>query len=87
MFCVLIYFQKSIKVLHVRGVTVANLIEVELSDGTLCRMAPKALDMFLVRDDVSRFRRSDGWVVVGVDPLRDLSKRSAYNGVERRLAA
>ena len=64
-----------------------KLIEVELSDGTLCRMAPKALDMFLVRDGVSRFRRTDGWVVVGVDPLRDPSKRCVYDGVERRLAA
>ena len=64
-----------------------KLIEVELSDGTLCRMAPKALDMFLVRDGVSRFRRSDGWVVVGVDPLRDLCKRCVYDGSERRLAA
>jgi hypothetical protein len=50
-------------------------------------MAPKALDMFLARDGVSRFRRSDGWVVVGVDPLRDSNKRYAYDGVERRLAA
>jgi hypothetical protein len=64
-----------------------KLIEVELNDSTLCRMAPKALDMFIVRDGVSRFRRSDGWVVVGVDPLRDPRKRCVYDGVERRLAA
>ena len=69
------------------GEAVGKLIEVELSDGTLCRMAPKALDMFLVRENVSRFRRSDGWVVVGVDPLRDPSKRYGYDGVERRLAS
>ena len=64
-----------------------RLIKVEMKDGTLCRMVPRALDMFLVRDGVSRFRRSDGWVVVGVDPLRNPKKRYAYDGVERRLAA
>ena len=64
-----------------------RLIKVEMNDGVLCRMAPRALDMFLARDQVSRFRRSDGWVVVGVDPLRDPSKRCVYDGVERRLAA
>ena len=63
-----------------------KLIKVELKDGTLCRMAPKALDMFLVRDGVSRFRHADGWVVVGVDPLRNPSKRCVYDGAERRLA-
>jgi len=69
------------------GGTVGKLIEVELSDGTLCRMAPKALDMFLARDEVSRFKRSDGWAVVGVDHLRDPKKRHAFDGAERRLAA
>lgn len=64
-----------------------RLIEVELNDGTLCRMAPKALDMFLARDDVSRFRRSDGWAVVGIDPLRVPGRGRGYDGVERRLAS
>jgi hypothetical protein len=53
----------------------------------LCRMAPRALDMFLARDEVSRFKRSDGWAVVGVDHLRDPKKRHAFDGAERRLAA
>ena len=64
-----------------------KLIKVELKDGVHCRMAPKAFEMFLTREEVSRFRRSDSWAVVGVDPLRDLSKRCVYDGVERRLAA
>lgn len=64
-----------------------SLIKVELRDGALCRMAPRALDMFLARDNVSRFLRSDGWVVVGVDPLRNPRKKYAYDGVERRLSA
>jgi hypothetical protein len=64
-----------------------RLIKVEMNDGTLCRMAPRALDMFLARDEVSRFKRSDGWAVVGVDHLRDPKKRHAFDGAERRLAA
>ena len=64
-----------------------RLIKVEMKDGVLCQMAPRALDMFLARDEVSRFKRSEGWVVVGVDPLRDPKKRNAFDGAERRVAA
>ena len=64
-----------------------RLIKVEMNDGVLCRMAPRALDMFLARGEVSRFKRSDGWAVVGVDPLRDSKKTNAFDGAERRLAA
>ena len=64
-----------------------RLIKVEMKDGVLCRMAPRALDMFLSRDEVSRFERSDGWAVVGVDHLRDPKKRHAFDGADRRLAA
>ena len=64
-----------------------GLMKVEMNDGVLCRMAPRALDMFLARGEVSRFKRSDGWVVVGVDHLRDPKKSHAFDGAERRLAA
>jgi hypothetical protein len=64
-----------------------GLIKVEMNDGTLCQMAPRALDMFLARDEVSRFKRTDGWAVVGVDHLRTPKKRHAFDGVERRLVA
>ena len=69
------------------GGVLTRLIKVEMKDGILCRMAPRALDMFLSRDEVSRFKRSDGWAVVGVDRLRDTKKRHSFDGVERRLAA
>lgn len=64
-----------------------RLIKVEMNDGTLCRMAPRALDMFLARDEVSRFKRSDGWAVVGMDHMRASKKRHAFDGAERRLAS
>lgn len=64
-----------------------SLIKVEMKDGTLCRMAPRALDMFLARNEIHRFKRSDGWAVVGVDPLRQPERNNHYGGSERRLAA
>ena len=64
-----------------------ELVLVELKDGTTCRMAKKALNVFLAHDKVARFKRSDGWVDPKVDPLRDLEKVNRYTGVERRAFA
>ena len=64
-----------------------QLIKVELKDGAICRMAPKALDVFLARDKVTRFERSDGWAVVCRDPLRDMKNRDKHSGFDRRIAA
>jgi hypothetical protein len=63
-----------------------NLIRVELKDGAICRMVPRALNIFLSQDKVSRFERSDGWAVVGVDPLRGMNTKSDYSGFDHRLA-
>jgi len=62
-------------------------IEVILADGTSAQIAPKVLDVLLHNDRVLKFRRSSGWVTVGVDPVR--SKRRSdfcnpYYGPERR---
>lgn len=63
------------------------LIRVELKDGTICRMAVKAFNVFLSHGKIARFERSDGWVVVGRDPLRKSQRASDYLGPERRVAA
>lgn len=62
-------------------------IQVELIDGTCCRVVPKGLDLLLRRELVKRFRRSAGWAVVGKDPIRHPDQRAEYNGPERRIAA
>ena len=62
------------------------LIRVELKDGTICRMAPKALNIFLALDKIVQFERSDGWAVVGLDPLRDMAKSNHPYAYERRAA-
>ena len=53
-------------------------IDVELKDGAVCQMAEKAFNVFLSLDKVAKFKRSDGWVVVGKDPLRDKTKNNHY---------
>ena len=62
-------------------------IQVELIDGTYCRVVPKGLDLLLNRELVKRFRRSSGWATVGVDPVRIPRKTAAYSGPERRRTA
>ena len=62
-------------------------IQVELIDGTYCRVVPKGLDLLLNRELVKRFRRSAGWAVVGRDPIRYKKSQTAYEGPERRRAA
>lgn len=62
-----------------------SLIRVELKDGSICRMAVKAFNLFLAQGKIVKFERSEGWVTVGVDTLRDMSSRQQYNGTERRI--
>lgn len=61
-------------------------IQVELIDGTYCRVVPKGLDLLLSKDLVKRFRRADGWAVIGVDPIRAPRRQNTYSGPERRKA-
>ena len=53
-------------------------INVELKDGAVCRMAKRSFNVFLSLDKVAKFKRSEGWIVVGKDPLRDLEKGNDY---------
>ena len=62
-------------------------IQVELVDGTLCRVVPKGLKLLLSRELVKRFRRSSGWAVIGKDSIRYPDSEISYKGPERRLAA
>jgi len=64
---------------------VGQLIRVELVDGATCRMAKKAFDLFLNLGKIARFERSDGWVTVETEPLRDSTNQRTYKGPERRL--
>ena len=48
-------------------------------------MAKKAFDIFLGLGRVARFERSDGWVTVETDPLRDDPTITHCKGSERCL--
>ena len=61
-------------------------IQVEMIDGTICRVVPRGLNLLLSRELVKRFRRSSGWAVVGEDQIRYPDKRVGYSGPERRSA-
>ena len=62
-------------------------IQVELIDGTYCRVVPKGLNLLLKRDLVKRFRRSAGWAVIGTDPIRVSQRKTGYSGPDRRRTA
>ena len=50
-----------------------ELIVVEFRDGTVCRMAQKAVELFLARNKISRIRRSGDWVTIGKIPPEELN--------------
>lgn len=60
------------------------LIRVMYSDGRFDMVKPSTLDNLLSKQNVTSFKRSSGWAVVGRDPIRS-SGRGNYRGVDRRL--
>lgn len=67
-----------------KGTAMGALIRVQFRDGSFGQMVPKALNLFLERGLVSKFKRADGWAVVGKDPLRGRAESKGYSGFERR---
>ena len=70
-----------------RKAPVEGLVLAELTDGSASRIAKKAFNVLLSNGKVVKFKRSDGWVLVGRDRLRDMHNDARYVGVERRIAA
>ena len=64
-----------------------QLIRVEMNDGSICRMAKKAFNMFLTQNKITKFERNDGWVTIGKDILRSVADLNNYRGPERRSAS
>jgi hypothetical protein len=65
-------------------------IPVVLKDGHEDLVSKDELRSLMFNKQVMSFKRSDGWVVLGRDKMRDLKvpyngmDRRQYNGVERR---
>jgi hypothetical protein len=72
-------FMEVDRILTFIGVNAMSLkVDVELKDGATCQMANKAFNIFLALGKVAKFKRSDGWIIVGKGPLRDLDKTNDY---------
>lgn len=59
------------------------LIRVVYRDGRHDMVKPHLLNRLLAQQELRSFRRTSGWAVIGIDPLRD-SRPEKYNGPERR---
>lgn len=57
-------------------------IEVQFDDGHTDAINPALLNTYIETGKITRFKRSDGWVRVGVDPIRGQNGR--YGGKDRR---
>ena len=64
-------------------------IEVITNDGALHFFSSLVLDVLLEKNRVIKFRRQNGWVTVGVHPIRTKSRREGsylFDGPERRAS-
>ena len=62
------------------------MIRVMYLDGTTDMVRPPLLQLLLATGKIQKFRRSDGWVTVGIDRLRE-DKKLNYRGEDRRDSA
>jgi hypothetical protein len=61
------------------------LIQVLYDDNKYDYVKGFQLDRLLEVNKVQKFKRSSGWVTVGVDPIR-WRKSPSYDGLERRAS-
>ena len=59
-----------------------NMIQVVFSDNMPGFVKTEELDEAIRNRKIISFRRSDGWVRIGLDPIRGVGGK--YNGPERR---
>lgn len=59
------------------------LIRVRHSSGKIEQVPPRKLQKLIEKRKIVQFKRANGWVTVGYDPIRS-AESSRYNGPERR---
>jgi len=62
------------------------LIPVIYPDGRHDLVKPFILDRLIEQRHIRSFKRSSGWVSLGVDPVRTNRGHNNYHGEERRTA-
>lgn len=60
------------------------LIQVEYTDNKFDFVKNSQLDRLMDMRRINRFKRSTGWVTVGVDPVRKRKNRTRFETSERR---
>ena len=62
-------------------------IELIMTDGSQLEVSPQVLDVLLESGRVTKFKRSSGWVTIGMDPIRcshRVDNSYLYDGPEKR---
>ncbi len=62
----------------------SNQVNVVFSNGVSDRVTPALLDSLIHTRRVHQFEREEGWVKVGIDPIRGMGGQE-YDGFDRRL--
>lgn len=62
------------------------LIQVNYTDDRYDFVKDFMLETLIASGAIAKFRRSSGWVQIGVDPIRKARPSSSYQGVERRAS-
>ncbi len=60
-------------------------IPVIYQDGMMDMVEPQVLQRLIEEDGIVKFQRTDGWVYLGIDPVRRMENTN-YRGPERRLS-
>lgn len=60
------------------------LIRVMYQEGQFDMVKAQMLENLLREEKVATFKRADGWVTVGRDPVRSTNRSQSYQGPERR---
>lgn len=61
-------------------------IPIVYADGMMDVVDPKSLQILIEEHAIIKFRRHDGWVCLGIDPVRK-QRRDNYLGPERRMSS
>jgi hypothetical protein len=54
------------------------LIQVKYPDNRYDYVKKNILDIFIESKIITEFKRSTGWVKIGIDPIRKIKRDSAY---------
>ncbi len=62
------------------------LVQVIFPDKRYDYVKDFMLDDLIESRKISKFRRRDGWVTLGLDPIRERKRSISYDGIERRAS-